>query len=339
LRRWAHSGNGMERFQDRLLSIDPLSESERICAFIRASLKSFRREGAVVGLSGGIDSSVAAALCVKALGRDNVIGLILPEKESNPLSAEYARRLAGLLAIRFEIIDITPVLEQLGTYANRDQVVGSLFPDFRPGDKLRLTLPAGLLEKDALNIFSLSIIRGEDLVFKSRLNKRQLNSIMAATNTKQRTRMLRLYYCAEKHNYAVCGTTNRSELVQGFFVKYGDGGVDIEPIAHLYKTQVYQLAQALDIPQEIVRRPPSTDTFSKATSDEEFFFRMPFDKLDPLLAAWERKMTAAEAGERLGLSEDQVRRAFRDFTAKHRAARHILMMPPTLEVIPDKDIP
>jgi NAD+ synthase len=329
----------MEDHRETLLRIDTIRERDRIGAFISASLRSFKCDGAVVGLSGGIDSAVAVALCVEALGKDKVIGLILPEKESNPVSVEYAKRHADRLGIRHECVDITPVLEEFGTYAKRDQVVRSIYRDFRPDDKMKLSLPPDLLEKDAFNIFSLSIMRGDDLIFRSRLSKAQLNSIVAATNTKQRTRMLHLYYCAEKHNYVVCGTTNRTELIQGFFVKYGDGGVDIEPIAHLYKTQVYQLASALNIPSEIIQRPPSADTFSKAVSDEEFYFRMPYDRLDPLLWAWERKMTSAEAGEMLGLSEEQVKRVFRDFAAKYRAAMHLLMVPPTLDVTLNKDLP
>jgi NAD+ synthase len=325
--------------EHKILSIDVPSERERICAFINASLRSFRREGAVVGLSGGIDSAVAAALCVEALGRDKVIGLIMPEKESNPVSAEYAQRHADRLGIRHEYIDITPVLEQFGTYAKRDEVIRSIYKEFLPDDKMKLSLPPDLLEKDALNIFSLSIVRGDDLVFRSRLTKAQLNSIVAATNTKHRTRMIHLYHCAEKYSYIVCGTTNRTELIQGFFVKYGDGGVDIEPIAHLYKTQVYQLAAAMMISSEIIRRPPSADTFSKAVSDEEFYFRMPYDRLDPLLWAWERKLTSAETGEMLGLSEEQVKRAFRDFTVKHRAAKYRLTLPPILDPNLNRDLP
>ncbi len=310
------------------LRIDARTERDRIGGFIRASLGSFRRDGAVVGLSGGIDSAVTAALCAEALGKDKVVGLILPERESDPQSAEYAVRHADRLGIRHQTIDITPVLEKLGTYANRDLVIRTLYPDFRPGDRLRLSLPPDLLGKEALNIYVLSVMRGGKLVFKSRLGKADLNAVVAATNTKLRTRMVHLYYEAEKNNSLVCGTTNRTELVLGFFLKYGDGGVDIEPLAHLYKTQVYELAAALDIPGEIIRRRPTPDTFSDPPSDEEFYFRLPYDRLDPLLWAWESHLTAAEAGPALGLAEDQVRRAFLDFDRKHRAARHLLAVPP-----------
>jgi len=125
-----------------------------------------------------------------------------------------------------------------------------------------LSLPPNLLERDAYNVFTLTIVRGNEVVIRTRLDKAHLNAIVAATDTKQRTRMMHLYYCAERQNYLVCGTTNRTELLQGFFVKYGDGGVDIEPLAHLYKHQVYQLADVLHVPDEIISRLPSPDTFS-----------------------------------------------------------------------------
>lgn len=314
------------------LDIDPNAERGRIGAFLRASLGSLRRDGAVVGLSGGIDSAVTVALCVEALGQGKVVGLILPERESDPASAELAQRHADKLGIRCERLDITPVLEALGAYMKRDEAVRSLYPEFRTDDKIKISLPPDLLGRDALNVYTLSIYRGSDLVFKSRLRKADLNAIVAATNTKQRTRMLYLYHRAEKNNYLVCGTTNRTELIQGFFVKYGDGGVDIEPIAHLFKTQVYELAAALAVPEEIIRRLPSADTFSQTVSDEEFYFRLPYDRLDPLLWAWERKIAPAETAAGLGLGEDQVKRAFRDFDSKSRAARHLLMMPPSLDV-------
>jgi NAD+ synthase len=162
------------------------------------------------------------------------------------------------------------------------------------------------------------------------LNKEMLHGIIAATDTKQRTRMLYLYLYAEKMNYLVCGTTNRSEFIQGFFVKYGDGGVDIEPIAHLYKMQVYQLARHLGVIEEILARQPSPDTFSLETSDEEFYFRLPYEALDFLLYAWEHKVTPAEASAALGLREDQVARAFRDFQAKFQATQHLRRLPPSL---------
>ncbi len=318
------------KFEKESLEVDCPKETERIAGFIRRQTLSMRREGAVVGLSGGVDSALSAELCVRALGKEKVFGLILPERESNPVSRHYAGKQADKLDIRTEVIDITPTLEAIGTYARRDEVVQQVFPEFGPSFKLKLGLPPDLLTRDQLNVFSLTVEDGQGQRTSARLNKEMLHGIIAATDTKQRTRMLYLYLYAEKMNYLVCGTTNRSEFIQGFFVKYGDGGVDIEPLAHLYKVQVYQLARHLGVIEEIVARRPSPDTFSLETSDEEFYFRLPYEVLDFLLYAWENKVTAEEAAAVLGLRAEQVARAFRDFHSKLLATQHLRRLPPSL---------
>ena len=318
------------KFHKDILQIDCQKETDRICEFIHQTMLSMRRKGAVIGLSGGIDSALCAELCVKALGQNKVFGLILPEKESTPQSPGLALKQAKKMGIETEVIDITPTLEGFGTYQKRDELIKEVYPDYGPNCKIKITLPPDLLAKDAFNIFSLKIDNGRGQVKTFRLKKETLNGVVAATNTKQRTRMMHLYYYAEKMNYFVCGTTNRTEVIQGFFVKYGDGGVDIEPIAHLYKTQIYQLSEWLGVIEEIMERTPSPDTFSFEVSDEEFYFRMPYDKLDLLLYAWENKVPVEEINEVMGLSENQIRRAFRDFEAKYKATQHLRRLPPSL---------
>lgn len=318
------------KFHKDIMKIDSENETNRICEFIRQQVLIMRRDGAVFGLSGGIDSALSAELCVKALGKDRVFGLILPEKESNPISKEYALKQATKLGIETELVDIVPVLEGFETYKRRDEFIKQIFPEYDSHCKIKITLPPDLLSRDAFNIFSLTIDDGKGHTKSARLKKDILNGIIAATNTKQRTRMMHLYYYAEKMNYLVCGTTNRSETMQGFFVKFGDGGVDIEPIAHLYKTQVYQLAEYLKVIQEIMQRTPSPDTFSYEVSDEEFFFRIPFDKLDLLLYAWENSVSADEVCGVMNLSQEQVKRAFRDFESKYKATEHLRLLPPSL---------
>jgi NAD+ synthase len=318
------------RFHRDILALDGAAEAGRISAFIQDHLARFRREGAVIGLSGGVDSALAASLCVRALGPEKVFGLVLPERESNPLSREYALKEAQRLGIRVDLIDITPVLEAFGTYQKRDEAVREAFPLYGPGCRSKIVLPADLLARDAFNFFSLKVVDGEGKESSFRLKKETLMKIIAATDTKQRTRMMHLYYRAERMNYLVCGTTNRSETVQGYFVKYGDGGVDLEPIAHLYKTQVFQLAGDLGVIEEIRRRAPSPDTFSLEVSDEEFYFRMPYETLDLLLYAWENTVPPPVAAEALRLSLDQVQRAFRDFASKFKATEHLRSLAPSL---------
>ena len=317
-------------FSRDVLKIDGLSEAGRISAFIKDQVISMHRKGAVIGLSGGVDSALAAALAVKAIGKDRVLGLILPDKESNPESALFAGKQSEILGIETRTIDITPVLEAFGTYEKRDAVAASIFPEFGPGYGLKITLPPDLLNRDSYNIFSLTIVDPRGAAKTARLTSAQAQGIIAATSTKHRTRMMTQYYHAERTNSLVCGTTNRSEALQGLFVKYGDGGVDIEPLAHLYKTQVFQLAGDMAVIPEILGRAPCPDTYSAPVTDEEWYFRMPFETLDLLLFAWEKKVGIPEVCRVMSLTEPQVRRAFRDFANKNGATRHLRQMPPTL---------
>lgn len=318
-------------FHEDILKLDSRSEVERICEFIWQELRDMRRDGAVVGLSGGIDSALSAALCVKALGREKVFGLILPEKESNPISAEYAAKHARQLGIETQTVDITPTLEAFGTYKKRDEVIREAFPDYDGKSRSKITLPPDLLSRDSFNVFTLKIDDGTGHVRSARLNKKMLNGIVAATDTKQRTRMMHLYYYAEMKNYMVCGTTNKTELIEGLFVKYGDGGVDIEPLSHLYKAQVYQLSESLGVIREIIERTPSPDTWSFEVSDEEFYFRIPYEILDLLLFAWEYNVPTERVCEVMDLTAEQVQRAMRDFNSKYNATRHLRRLPPTLQ--------
>jgi NAD+ synthase len=318
-------------FRRNILVIDPERECNRICEFIKEQVFSrFRREGGVVGISGGIDSALTAALSVRALGKEKVVGILLPEKESNPISLTYGEILVKKLDIKSEKVDITSALESLGAYGRRDEIIKKIFPEYNSSYKIKIGLPQDLLVRDRLNYFSLKIIdpRGDEKRF--RLSKDQLLGIIAATDMKQRTRMTQLYYYAEKNNYLVIGTTNYSEYAQGFYVKFGDGGVDLEPIAHLYKTQVYQLAEFLNVPEEIIRREPSPDTFSAVVSDQEFYFCMPYDLLDLLLFTQENKVPLDKVSKVLNLSEEQIKRAYRDFDQKRKASAHLDQTAPNL---------
>lgn len=317
-------------FSKNVLDLDCAAEADRIAAFIKAQVQAMHRKGVVIGLSGGVDSALSASLSVRALGPDKVMGLILPDRESSPQSAVFAAKHAAQLGIETLTIDITPMLEAFGTYDKRDAVARALFPEYGPGWGMKITLPADLLNKDSYNVFTLTVVDPSGASRAVRLSGEQAQAIVAATSTKHRNRMLAQYYHAERLNYLVCGTTNRSEEAQGLFVKYGDGGVDIEPLAHLYKTQVFALAAHMGVIPEILHRAPCPDTYSAPVTDEEWYFRMPFQTLDLLLFAWEHQVPLPDICRILDLTEEQVKRAFRDFASKHAATEHLRRMPPTL---------
>jgi NAD+ synthase len=321
----------MESTKD-IPKIDPAKEGDRVCDFIREfTLKRFRRKGVVVGLSGGIDSATIAALCVRAIGQDRVLGLLLPEKESNPISLEYGRKQAEKIGIRTVMVDITENLKSFGVYEKRNAVIRRLFPDFSDAFRFHVTLPQNLLEKDRLNYHTITVEDGGGTRYTKRISSGDWLEISACQNMKQRARMIQLYYHAEKNNYIVAGTTNKTEVLQGFYVKGGDGGVDIEPIAHLYKTHVYQLARYLGVIEEILDRPPSPDTYSLPVTDKEFYFCIDYALLDSLLYAHEMNLPLSEVANTLRLQEKQIERVFRDFKAKEQATWHLREMPPSLE--------
>lgn len=301
----------------------------KISIFIKEQLLSQKKDGIVIGLSGGVDSALCLNLCVEAIGKERILGLILPERESSPQSKEYAVNESRQMGVHAEIIDITEPLLSLGTYQQRDSAIKEIFPRYDGTQKSKMVLPGNILEKDAYNFYTLILEDSEGKVRSARLSNPQFRKITSANNLKQRTRMLYLYRYAEMNNYLVCGTTNRSEFVQGFFVKYGDGGVDIEPIADLYKTQVYQLAGHMGVSPKIIERVPTPDTFSLGVTDEEFYFRMPYDKLDVFLYAWEKHIPVEAVSEICGYSIDQVSRIFRDLNAKYRVTQHLRILPPS----------
>ena len=315
-----------------VLKIDPAKELEKLSGFVINQVNAvYRRQGVIVGLSGGIDSACMAAIAVHALGKEKVIGLVLPEKESNPVSSEFAVKHAKALDIEHRIIDISPTVESVVLYNDRDDFIKTLVPQFEPGYKYNISLPTDLLERSSFSFYNLQVQLPDGEIIKKRLNLGDFRRITSFANIKIRSRMLHLYAEAEKRGLVVAGTTNRTEFLLGDFCKYGDGGTDMEPLTYLYKNQIYQLSAYLKVIPEIIERQPSPDTFSLPVSDQEFFFRIAFDKLDFLLYAWEHKIDAAEAAKTLDLSEEAVNRAYNDFTSKFRATAHLRETPHILE--------
>jgi NAD+ synthase len=285
-------------------------------------LESLRRRGAVVGTSGGVDSSVVAALCARAFGRERVLGLCTPERDSSENSLTFARALAASLGIESVTEDITATLEAAGCYRRQLEAIRSVVPEYGPGWKCKLVLPP-LLDGPRLNVMRLTVQDPAGAASTVRLTATAYLQLVAATNYKQRARKMTEYYHADRLQYAVAGTPNRLEYDQGFFVKQGDAVADFKPIAHLYKTQVYQLGRHLGVPEEILSRPPTTDTFSMEQTQEEFYFALPWDRMDLCLYAHNHGISAARVAPVLGLSAEQVERVFHDIEAKRRATRYL----------------
>ncbi|WP_028894641.1 NAD(+) synthase [Syntrophorhabdus aromaticivorans] len=319
-------------FNRDVLRIDPAEQLEKLSRFLVEQLNVvFRRKGVVIGLSGGVDSACIATIAVRALGKGKVVGLVLPETEANPISSEYAIKHAQTLGIEYRQIPITSTVDSVVPYKWRDELIQKLVPEFRPGYKYNISLPTDLLERDSFSFYRLQVQMPDGEIKKKRLSLDEFRTITAFANIKIRARMLHLYAEADRRNLLVVGTTNRTEFVLGDFCKYGDGGTDIEPLTSLYKNQIYQLAEYLGVIPEIVNRQPSPDTFSLPVTDQEFFFRIPFDKLDFLLYAWEHEVPADDAANALDISEDAVKRAYKDFTSKHRATAHLREVSRTLD--------
>jgi NAD+ synthase len=316
------------QFHKDILTIDPVQTTEQLVTRLRDDVfQTLHRKGAVVGISGGVDSSVVLALCARALGPKRVVGVMLPEKESSRDSVTLARQVADRFGTETVVEDVTGALAGFGCYDRRDEAIRRVFSEYTSGYKAKITLPQNVLESDAINVFYLTIITPEGEEKSKRLNLRDYLQIVAASNFKQRSRMAMLYYHAERRNYAVVGTPNKDEHDQGFFVKWGDGGYDVAPIRHLFKTQVYQLAEYLDVPLEIRQATPTTDTYSAGSSQEEFFFRLPFEVMDLLWYAQEEDVPVAEVGQVMDLTEEQVRRAFADLERKQRTTEYLRTMP------------
>jgi len=287
-----------------------------------------KRKGAVVGISGGIDSSVTLALTAKAIGAENVIGILLPEKDSSSESKELALKLAHQLGVKTIEENITPALEGFGCYRRRDEAVKAIFPEYDPEHhSMKIGINPQGISRNLPPVFSLTIVdkNGEE---KSKLlPPKEYLQIVAASNFKQRCRMSMLYYHAERLYYAVIGTPNKHEVEQGFFVKHGDGGADIMPISHLYKTQVYQLAEHLNIPKEIIQRTPTSDTYSAEQTQEEFFFQLPFHQMDLLWYGYENDYDPAEVANVLRKKEEEIKSIFTNFKRKQNTTEYLRMKP------------
>ena len=291
-------------------------------------LYTYKRTGGVVGISGGIDSSVCLALSVKAFGSDKVLGIIMPEKDSSPESEELALKLAAKFGIKTIKEEITDALDGFRCYERRDEAVKRVFPEYDPGSyKMKIGIRQSGLFNNLPPVFSLTIIDEKGEQKDKIIPAREYLQIVAASNLKQRSRMSILYYHAEALHYGVIGTPNKHEQEQGFFVKYGDGGADVMPIGNLYKTQVYELAEYLGIPEEIIERTPTTDTYSASQTQEEFFYQLPFRLMDIYWYGYENGYTAEEVAAVMDETPERITALFRNFERKQKTTEYLRMAP------------
>ena len=306
---------------------------ETVCNEIIAKLKldvsrNLQRRGAVVGISGGIDSSVCMALSARAFGPKNVTAIMLPEQDSSGDSRMLAEKLAAKFDVANTLVeDITKALDGFGCYQRRDEAISRVITDFNPEvDKSKIEIKQNIVS-NLPPVFSITVIKPDGGVISKILPVKEYLQIVASSNFKQRSRMSMLYYHAERLHYAVIGTPNKHEVEQGFFVKYGDGGADVMPIGHLYKTQVYQLANYLGVPQEIIDRTPTTDTYTAEQTQEDFFYQMPFESMDLIWYGWENGYTADEVGKVMGQSAIAIESIYKNFERKRKTTEYLRMKP------------
>jgi len=322
-------------FSPDVLHIDIEKEVESICTQMRTVMgQKLKRRGLVIGISGGIDSSVTLALAVKALGKERVYTLQMPERHSSDETQGISGRLAKHFDVETSFEDISPILEAVGFYSRYDDAVKSVIPDYGAGWKSKIVIP-NVIESKGYNVFSVVAETPGGEIIKERLPLKAYLSIVAATNFKQRIRKMLEYYHADRLNYAVAGTPNRLEYDQGFFVKLGDGAADLKPIAHLYKSQVYMIAEYLDVPEEIRNRPPTTDTYSLSQGQDEFYFSLPYDKMDLCLYAKNNGIDADEVAGAIGLTQEQVLRVFKDIDTKRSTTRYLHLAPQLVGDVPE----
>ena len=315
-------------FHRQILDLNPAREVERIVERLGHDIfHVLKRKGGVLGVSGGVDSAVVLALAVQAMEASRLVVLLIPERESSPESLLLGREVCRQFGITPLVEDITEPLYGFGSYRRRDAAVKEVFPEYDSSYKLKITLPTDLLDSDTLNFYRLTIVNPEGEEKSERLRPSQLRQIIAATNFKQRSRAAMLYYHAELRDFAVIGTPQKNEHDQGFFVKYGDSAMDVQPIGHLYKTQVYQLAEYLNIPEAIRQRPPTSDTYSAASTQEEFFFRLPFELMDLIWYGLKYEVPAAVVARELDLTEEQVNRVYADLQRKQRTTNYLRTPP------------
>ena len=316
----------MDQIPDFLQIKDLETTVNSVTDFIKNEVfEKFQKSGAVLGLSGGIDSAVTCGLCVKSLNPEKILGLIMPERESDPQSQETAENVGKEFNIETKVVDITNILESFGVYEKKENIVKEKFPDFDSECKYRVVVPPKL--ESSVGIPYLEILDGKGITHQTKISSSEFLNLTAATSIKHRVRMALLYYHAEKDHLVVAGTTNKSEYMQGYFVKYGDGGSDIEPLVNLYKSQIYQLGKFLNVPNEVISKDASPDVCSYTTNDEEFFYSVPYKIVDLILYGRENNLSINEIQKHSKISIENIEKLLKFQDQKHIKSNHMREMP------------
>lgn len=312
-----------------VLDLDLEKEADRIAEGIRDIVfNKLKKKGAIVAVSGGIDSSTVLGLCVRALGKKRVFGILMPEQDSSPDTMAISKGVVEVHGVDYATEIITDMLNASGCYTRRDAAIREVIPEYTSEWKSKIVFPS-VLESADFRIFKIVAQDPSGKIIEKRLRPASYLTIVAASNFKQRTRKMIEYFHGDRLNYAVSGTPNRLEYDQGFFVKGGDGLADFKPIAHLYKSQVYAMAAVVGVPENVRSRAPTTDTYSMPQGQDEFYFSLSYDKMDLALYALNHGYTAAELAEALGITEAQAQAVYRDIESKRKTTAY-LHRPPVL---------
>ena len=288
-----------------------------IVEFVRNEVNNFGKDGVLVGLSGGLDSSTVAYLCVEALGKDKVMGLILPERDSNPKNIDDAMNLAKSLGIPHQKIDISPIIRDLGAYDLMSHEEASDRTAIeRIAERARIITGKELPSTEHL---SPTIVPGSSLSV--------MDPFVAFGTAKTRTRMMVLYFHATLKNHLVVGTGDRSEFSIGVYDRYGDGANDITILKQLYKTQIKQLAKHIGVPDHIVNKPSSGDLFGMSIPNEAFI-GLSYLKLDDILCGIGSGVEDDVIASKSGLQPDIVESVRKAMKGASFVASLPLSLPP-----------
>jgi NAD synthase len=289
--------------------------------FIRESVRKRGAKGVIVGNSGGVDSAAVIFLAVKALGKNHVRTLYMPERDTAKETARDAMLVAKAAGVKMKTVPITSLVRKLGVYASENP---ALFVPQKIQARYVLHRREAYHDENGTPFYQ-SLIGGA--------GKPELQNDVAYYSVKNRLRMTTLYLYGERYNLLVLGTSNRSEKMAGLYIKYGDGACDAAPIAGLYKTQVWQIAKVLGVPRRIITKPPTSDLAPGLTDAQTL--TMGYDKFDIILAGIDMQESEASKAEAAEIIDDESIMAEAGCTAEDleyvrsliRVSEHMRCMP------------